>query len=203
VIIKGPEPASLTAHRKTAHSDYNNYNAKADLRVTLTGEQKGLCCYCMGRIQSRIGAMKIEHWRSQARYEGEQLLYRNLLGACLGNEGRPISQQHCDTRKGDLDLEWNPANPAHHIETRLMYESDGTIRALEAAFDRQLDEVLNLNLPKIKNNRKSVLEALLEWWKAEKPVSAKRIRRQIDARTNGAIFAPYSQVAVWWLRLKL
>ena len=36
--------------------------------------------------------------------------------------------QHCDTRKGDRDLQWNPADPAHHIETRVRYELDGSIR---------------------------------------------------------------------------
>ena len=43
----------------------------------------------------------------------------------------------------------------------------------DAEFDDQLNEVLNLNLPVLKNNRKGVLDAVLEWWKREKA----RIRR--------------------------
>lgn len=34
-IAKGAEPASLTAHRKTPHSDYGNYAAKDELRNAL------------------------------------------------------------------------------------------------------------------------------------------------------------------------
>ena len=79
--------------------------------------------------------MKIEHWQCQARYPAEQLNYRNLLGACLGGDGQPPHLQHCDTRKGDRDLQWNPADPAHHIETRVRYELDGTIRSDDAVFD--------------------------------------------------------------------
>jgi len=51
--------------------------------------------------------MKIEHWHSQDRYEAEQLDYGNLLGACMGNEGKAHWDQHCDTRKGDRDLSRN------------------------------------------------------------------------------------------------
>jgi hypothetical protein len=151
-----------------------------------------------------VGAMmKIEHWQSQSRFQAQQLNYRNLLGACLGGDGLPSGLQHCDTKKGNRDLAWNPAVPMHHIETRLKYELDGTIRANERTFDRQLDDVLNLNLPQFKNNRKSVLDALLEWWKAEKPVPKTGIQRKIDEWANAPILAPYSQVVVWWLRQRL
>ena len=61
-IAKGREPQSLTAHRKTAHSDYGNYGHKDELRTALVAEQRGLCCYCMDRIRNdRV--TKIEHWR--------------------------------------------------------------------------------------------------------------------------------------------
>ena len=167
-ITKNREPASLTAHCKKPHSDYGNYRAKVDLRHALVTEQRGLCCYCMGRIRPEPASMKIEHWRCQEHYRGEQLKYRNLLGACLGGHGKPVCLQHCDTRKGDNDLEWNPSDPAHHIETRIRYELDGSIRSDEADFDDQLNDVLNLNLPVLKNTRKYLLDAVLHWWKREK-----------------------------------
>jgi uncharacterized protein (TIGR02646 family) len=203
-ITKGPEPASLTRHRLTSYCDYDNYAGKDDLRHALVTDQRGLCCYCMGRIRNGAATMRIEHWRCQAHHPAEQLNYRNLLGACLGGHGQPGHLQHCDTRKGDLDLRWNPADPAHHIETRVRYELDGTIRADDAVFDDHLNDVLNLNLAYIKNNRRGVLTALLEWWRAKRPVPRARIEREIDERTNAAgDLAPYCQVAVWWLKQKL
>jgi uncharacterized protein (TIGR02646 family) len=203
-ITKGPEPASLTRHRLSPHCDYDNYAGKDDLRHALVTEQRGLCCYCMGRIHNGSTTMKIEHWRCEAHHPAEQLNYQNLLGACLGGHGQPGHLQHCDTKKGDRDLRWNPADPADHIETRVRYELDGTIRADDAVFDDHLNDVLNLNLAHIKNNRRGVLTALLEWWRAKRSVPRARIEREIDERTNAVgDLRPYCQVALWWLREKV
>lgn len=208
-ITKGAEPASLTAHRLTPHCRYDNYQDKPTLRHALVAEQRGLCCYCMDRIRSEAASMKVEHWRCQANYPDEQLRYRNLLGACIGGHGQPTDLQHCDTRKGDRDLQWNPADAAHHIETRVRYEPDGSIHADDALFNQQLNQVLNLNLPLLKKNRSGVLDAVLDWWAREKvrlggPVSRERFERERDKYIagNGQI-APYCPVAVWWLGQRL
>lgn len=205
-ITKSREPASLTTHRKMPHSDYENYQARDDLRHSLVTEQRGLCCYCMGRIRHEPPSVKVEHWRCQARHPGEQLNYRNLLGACLGGQGEPARLQQCDTRKADKDLQWNPAAPAHRIETRVRYNLDGSIRSTaDDVFDKQLDDVLNLNLPLLKNNRKSLLDAVLEWWRHEKarirgPVPRNGLIRKRDEYVAGHHqLRPYCQVAVWWL----
>jgi hypothetical protein len=163
----------------------------------------------MGRIRNGHNTMKVEHWRCQDRYPGERLRYRNLLGACLGKEGQPPHLQHCDTRKGNSDLQWNPAEPAHHIETHIRYDPDGSIRSDDGAFDTQLNEVLNLNLAVLKNNRKSVFDAVLEWWKQEKarihgPVPRRRLEHERDRHVAGnGVLAPYCQVAVWSLGQRL
>ena len=204
-ITKGREPRSLVAYRREKHSNYDKYRDKDALRKALATEQRWLCCYCMGRIGSEANEMKIEHWRSQSRYPSEQLNYRNLLGACRGGEGQPRGSQHCDTRKGDADLLWNPADPAHMIETRVRYDPDGAIRSDDDAFDAQLNDILNLNLAFLRNNRKAVLDSLLQWWREQpKPAPRSRIERQRRkfAVGNGDL-APYCQVAIWWLDRKL
>ena len=176
-------------------------------RRALVTEQRGLCCYCMGRI--RNDAMKVEHWKCRSRYPGEQLKYLNLLGACRGGHGKPRRLQHCDTRKGDGDLQWNPANPNHHSETRLRYEADGCIRSDDPTVDAQLRLMLNLNLAVLKNNRKGVLDAVLGWWRQEKaktqgPLPRGRFVQERDQRTSGeGTLQPYCQVAVWWLEQRL
>jgi len=203
-IIKGREPRGLVIHRLTPHCDYENYPDKNGLRRALVVEQQGLCCYCMGRIRPDANAMKIEHWRCQERYPNEQLDYRNLLGACMGGQGRPQREQHCDTRKGKRDLLWNPADPAHAIETRVEYGSDGTISSNDPAFDEQLDSVLNLNLAILKQNRKGVLDAVLQWWRRRRPVTRHRIEREIDRyASEGGQLSPYCPVVIWWLNRKL
>jgi uncharacterized protein (TIGR02646 family) len=203
-ITKGAQPPSLTAHQRTDHCDYDNYAGKDDLRYSLVTEQQALCCYCMGRIRNDPTTMKIEHWHSQKHYPEEQLAYPNLLGACRGGEGRPVNDQHCDTRKGDRNLLWNPAETDHHVETRIRYELDGSIHADDPVFEGQLTAVLNLNYAYIKNNRRSVLTALLEWWKAKQPVAKERIEREIaDRTTRSGDLVPYCQVAIWWLKQRL
>ena len=208
-ITKESEPPSLTAHRQTPHGDYDNYPDKDTLRRSLSTEQRGLCCYCMGRIRPNSDSMKIEHWRGQARYPDEQLRYRNMLGACLGDEGQPHRLQHCDTRKGDQDLRWNPADPDRDVASRLSYRIDGAIVSDDCEFDRQLNDVLNLNLPTLKQRRKGVLDAVLEWWRRERnslqgPVSRRRMEHERDRyRTGADELAPYCQVAVWWLERRI
>ncbi len=206
-IIKGAEPPSLTAHRRTPHCDYENYGDKDALRHALVTEQRGICCYCMGRIRNGPATMKMEHWRCQSGYPAEQLDYRNLLGACLGGDGQPSRLQHCDTRKGNRDLQWNPADPAHRIETRIRYEADGSIRSDDAAFDAQLEEVLNLNLRLLKNNRKAVWVAVIEWWGLHvrgRNGERRRLERHRDLPVAGnGELEPYCQVTVWWLEQRL
>ena len=113
-IQKGTEPTSLARHRSSSSgdyvADYDNYQHKDELRQSLVTEQGKICCYCMQRIEPTENGMKIEHWHSQRHYPTERLDYANLLGACLGGEGQPPNQQHCDTRKGESELSKNPAN---------------------------------------------------------------------------------------------
>lgn len=206
-IPKRREPTSLTSHRRTPHGEYDNYPDKDTLRDMLVNEQRGLCCYCMGRI--RRDSVKVEHWRSQSRFPDEQLDYGNLLGACQGGEGQPRSRQHCDTRKRDSDLCWNPANRSHAIEERIYYEADGSIRSDDADFDAQLDEVLNLNLQVLKNGRRRIREQVVHWWKTEQrrlrgPVPRARFEKERERRVVGVgDLEPYCQVAVWWLDRRL
>ncbi|SDA34261.1 TIGR02646 family protein [Methylobacterium sp. UNC378MF] len=202
MIIKGAEPNSLAQHRAQAHSDYDNYAQKDDLRGALVGEQRGLCCYCTGRIRAVSTAMKIEHWQCQATYPQQQLAYGNLLGACLGGDGKSQNEQHCDTKKASRDLKWNPANAAHVIESRLRYLADGTVVGIDDDFNAQINDILGLNLSYLKNNRKAVLDTVLGWWRST-PNARQRVQQQINHRTNAAEHQPFSPVAVWFLRQKL
>ena len=208
-ISKGGQPGSLTAHRQTRHCGYENYQDKETLRLALVDEQRGICCYCMARISAGNDSMKIEHWRCRERYPLEELTYGNLLGACRGGEGQPLRLQHCDTRKADNDIRWNPAESAHHIESRVRYELDGTIRSDDGVFDAELNNVLNLNLPLIRNSRKAIYTGILEWFQRERSrirgaVPRERLQCEQERYLVGtAILAPYSQVAVWILEQKL
>ena len=213
-IVKQQEPASLTQHRLTPPRDgyipdYDNFPDKDTLRDGLVREQRGLCCYCMRAISNNPREMKVEHWKCQSRFPEQQLDHRNILAACRGGEGMPKDLQHCDTRKGDKDLKWNPANSRHRIEARLRYAADGRVESGSDEFNSQLEEVLNLNLPLLMTHRKRILDAILDWSKHEQarrqgPIPRARLERERDRRIplTGTL-TPYCQVAVWWLNQRL
>lgn len=204
-IRKNIEPISLSLHRSSGFADFDNYTDKPALRNALVREQRGLCCYCLSRIPSARG-MKIEHWLAQSQYPGEQLSYSNLLGACMGNEGQPPHQQHCDTRKGDLSLSRNPADPAHAIDTLIEFRTDGRVASRDSEFDSELNEVLNLNAAFLRSNRKAVLDAFKEVL-GRGPVSEARFDRYLriwNGEESGAgELEPFCQVVVYWLRRRL
>ncbi len=205
-IIKGPEPASLTQHRQTAHADYDNYRDKETLRIFLVDEQRGVCCYCLGRIRPEIASMKIAHCRSQYNHPDEQLSYANLLGACKGNEGQKPGAQHCDTKQGDADLSRNPADPARDIEGVIRFEGDGIIAASDPAFDKELNDVLNLNLKFLQNNRKAVLDAFKQTLDRKGEIGRLTLEKWLrdwNGESHNGELQPYCQVVVFWLRKRL
>lgn len=208
-ISKGREPPSLTEHRATSHSDYDNYADKDGLRAALVRDQRGLCCYCMARIEIASDLMKIEHWQCQDNHPDHQLEYNNMLAACLGGKGQPGSMQHCDTRKGNQDLKFNPADPAHRIEQRIGFGLDGTITSTDVDFNAQLNDVLGLNLPVLKNRRKAVVDGLIYWLRDYQsrhhrgPDVATLQRMRSQKIPFAGKLEPFVHVAVWWLDQRL
>lgn len=205
-IVKGPEPRSLTEYKHTRGASYDRYLDQNGLKTSLVTEQRGLCCYCLRRIRPQFKGMKVEHWHSQAHYPDEQLLYSNLLGACLGNEGQPGDHQHCDTRKGDRDFSRNPANPLPRVEDLIRFLGDGRIVSDNAAFDAELNEVLNLNEAYLRNSRKALLEGFKGGLGKRGHLSRATIEtwaEDWDGELGGGELREFCQVVVYWLRKRL
>jgi uncharacterized protein (TIGR02646 family) len=203
-IQKKTEPTSLTQHRCNTNTDYDNYAEKDDLRASRVSEQRGICCYCMKRIRPDSTNMKIEHWQSQDRYPQRQLEYNNLLGACPGGEGQNKDKQHCDTKKGNRDLTFNPANPSHNVEGKIRFLGDGTVKSDDTQFDTEIKEVLNLNEGALVRTRKGVLEAFRKGLIQKQPSDAD-IRKELSKWNgdNGGELEPFCQVVVYYLRKKI
>lgn len=209
-VTKRTEPQSLLHYRLQKGTVFDGQNftpVKQDIRAQLVAEQGYLCAYCMGRIEPDDRNMKVEHWHSRKRYPAQQLNYTNLLGCCSGNEGSPDAQAHCDTKKRDDDLLYNPAESSHHSRLKIRYEFNGTIKSDDALFDRQLNEILNLNYSRLTDNRKSV------WSSVTKTLSrfpGKATRAHIEAllikwqqkNTEGKL-PEYCGVAQYYLEKKL
>ena len=206
-IIKQSEPRSLVEHRSQVNANYDNYPDKDKLRASLIKEQGYICCYCMSRI--KLDEMKIEHWQPQTKYSSRQLDYKNLLGACMGNQGARPQNQHCDTRKGDSEITINPIEGDKNCENLIKYRPDGKIYSDDVSVNHDLNETLNLNLEFLKKNRKVALDVVLEQLRKKFPdktwttnIRQKIINDLSDKDANG-YYSEYCQIAIWYLKYKL
>jgi uncharacterized protein (TIGR02646 family) len=166
-INKGSSPSELDQYKRECSEAIfrgttkllDDFPRKDDLRRQLAEEQGFLCAYCMQRIRPENGDTKIEHFHPQTIYSSEQLDYSNLLLCCNGNKGNRPPDQHCDTKKKNTEIKYNPAvYPS--IEQTVRYERDGKIVSEDSEWNRQINEVLNLNYSRLRLNRKSVLQAV-------------------------------------------
>jgi uncharacterized protein (TIGR02646 family) len=206
-IIKGREPKSLFKHRQKQFANYNNYAEKDELRTSLLTEQGHICCYCMQHIS--IDKMKIEHWKSQDEYEELQLDYNNLLGACEGGQGSPSHLQHCDTKKGNTKITINPVDNLRNCEDVIKYLGTGKIYSNDETIDEELNDVLNLNMQTLANNRKEVVDLVLKQLRSEHPkgdwtvaILNKKIQQWSNRQKDGK-YKPYCQIVIYYLRNKL
>ena len=202
-IQKGPEPPTLTQHRilykQKQHANYDNYADKAALRIALVAEQRGLCCYCQSRIRPSPEHMKIEHWQCQRANPDRQLDFSNLHGACLGGEGKPEREQHCDTRKGNDVLCFGVCDLTRPIEHKIHFSGDGRISSDDPAIENDINRVLNLNLARLVNNRKAVLSAFQERLARGQRLDPARELAKWDGSQSGEL-EPFAQVVVYYLR---
>lgn len=163
-IQKTSEPESLKKHRATPGADFDGLD-KTELREFLLKEQGYLCAYCMRRIRHQKD-VKIEHY--EARNEENQLIYKNLLAVCDGNQtlqdaSEKVNRKRftCDSMKGNTSLHINPQSEAD-MDT-IYYDNLGRIYSKNDTYKNDIDNVLNLNDPfgYLIGNRKAAVQALV------------------------------------------
>ncbi len=182
LLRKGPEPVALAAYRAVPGVRYDGGDftpVKDAIRTALLRDQEHLCCYCMRRISTEPapgpgGAsgpaqaqMKVEHWSPQSLDPASALVWRNLLGACLGGVGVAPSDQTCDTRKGDDPIRLDPLVSGH--VTSLWCNTRGELKSSDAQFQADLDKRLNLNHRVLVDARRAVLDRALAGLRAKYP----------------------------------
>lgn len=201
-ITKQSAPKTLIEYKNAGNKSYEDFAAKDELRKSLVLEQHELCAYCMGKIVADSTKMKIEHFKSQTSNPELQLEYSNMLGCCKGNEGQSKKNQTCDTHKGDMKLSFNPSVKNDFAKMQIVYSDDGTIKSLNIEFDREINEVLNLNTSFLKNSRKSMIDS------ARILISSKtgtRTKSEIQKliKKFERLHEPYYGAAVYYLNKKL
>jgi uncharacterized protein (TIGR02646 family) len=205
-IIKGTEPLCLLQYRQTEGANYEGYHPKEPLKRALLAEQGYICCYCMRRISE--ATMEIEHWKPESKYPELQINYKNLLASCSGNRGTRRSNQHCNPRKGDVEITINPAD-SKNCEIYIKYSSTGKISSDNATIDYELNEVLNLNFQTLKENRKTELDTVINALNKKFPNKTwnkEEIKKKIDefnCRDVEGKYKPYCQYIISYLSKRL
>ena len=138
-------------------------------RKLLLIEQGYLCAYCMRRIphkhiekESEHDDMKIEHRVAQTDSESISkkldITYNNMFACCMGGKGKKKEFETCDTRKKDGKITINPTDKSH-INT-IKYGFDGTITSTNTTFEKDIDEILNLNENNLKQRREAIYKSV-------------------------------------------
>ena len=218
LIKKNPEPREWLEYRCTPGVDYQSFPELVD---SLLEEQGYICAYCMRRIPCKDRLYKrngktyvhtnedhrIEHMLSRENHDDKKLDYSNMVICCPGHIG---NEDHCDRLKDNKDISFSPLDP-HFIAT-LSYKIDGEIVSSEDKYNNELNDVLNLNTPILKENRKNAREAVkkeLIALKGEKPwnkaILSKYIKKYSYKTEKGGKLklTPYCGVVLFFLQKKL
>jgi len=204
-LEKGREPNVLIQHREAGGTwdDFTLSQGKKEVKKQLLAEQNNQCAYCTQLIG--FDDMKVEHWfprnpsttDDKTRGQQLQLNYNNLLAVCHGCIGK---DQHCDTSKAEKKVTISPLQE-HHIET-ISYNKIGVIRSSDKIFQKDIDEVLRLNLPALQEQRKRVLVSFIHSLrnknKRRKPINFSRLLRTYQAEKK-----PMSMIVIKYLERKV
>lgn len=220
VVKRGKEPNSLLAFRKRyPEADYETdmpTNVLKDVREQMWKEQRGLCAYCMKKIDApsvvRVEHCRPRHPKDEQKHDKKATLdFKWMLGVCYGNSlvrGVDPEDKTCDAHRGNTEL---TVNPFDEVSVRkIKYKADGSIYSDDVQINEDVTETLNLNcqalsLPEI---RKNVLmeekKRIVNKCKGKGHDAYKReLERTYAKLVEERNLTPYCGIIISWLESKL
>lgn len=215
-IKKQREPKELTLFKKTQNCSFSDFSGNEKIAVykSLIKEQYGLCAYCMCRIffDNEIHRnIQIEHFIPQSDNDLgsiKSLDYKNMLGVCDGgisfkriNKDSGNENLSCDVYKGNKLLSLNPSIKDDFEKMKIYYSSNGRIHSKNEQFNIELDSVLNLNTPRLINERKIVKQKVIQYLNTHNKLSAaKKLELIAKLKTPvDELLTPFYDVAVYFI----
>lgn len=218
LIQRGKEPDSLLKYRKSfPEACYEELPAEPtkDIREQMWTEQKGLCAYCMCKLNSPKD-VRIEHYLERnpkdKEYDAASTLdYKNMLGVCYGNSLQPGTKEEdktCDAHRGNKLLTVNPYDLTSI--RKIFYTSDGYIASDDENINIDVNDTLNLNCKarSLPQNRKAVLiQAKKEIQKLCRNKShqfyLEILERYYKRYAEQELLPPYCGIVIAWLEKEL
>lgn len=218
-ITKSTEPREWTQYKMTPGVEYN---AIPELRQSLLKEQGYICAFCSRRIpvkdKNSSETSRIEHLKSRTNHPDLQLDYNNMVVCCPGaildkflidNSDKSKEKKfHCDNLKGENDISFDIFSDSFF--STLSYRSyDGTIKSSNDQYNKELNNILNLNKRLLKINRKSALFGVIKFLsKKSSRTKWTKIKLQhfldsYETKNISGEFVPYCDIIIYYLQNKI
>ncbi|MEQ1505927.1 MAG: retron system putative HNH endonuclease [Myxococcota bacterium] len=202
-ITKGREPGALAAYRVSPGGTWEGFREKEQVLNELIRTQRKVCCYCGRRVDPDTA--HVEHFHPQRGDHGRpdlQLRWSNLWAACPGGRGLSARLQHCDTRKGDQPCHLDPATID---EGPVWFGADGSVHHADRELDRELNDVLGLNVASLTEQRTAALTGWLQAFRRKHPGEWTRevLQREHDRIRDRDPADPFNAVLLATIRRKL
>jgi uncharacterized protein (TIGR02646 family) len=183
-IRKTTEPENfLRWKNRNRGANWNDFSQTAEhgeLRDCLIEEQQGMCCYCEVMISSKDS--HIEHLKPKGSpsYRKEMFSYGNLLASCQYKDSCVIRKFNWYEPEMVSPLDENCAD-------RFTYTSDGRIIPSDKQ-DKWAEETIEklcLNCPRLKDRRRSIINALDPIGKGPDPTYLKAlVKEMLEGKDN-------------------
>jgi len=161
-INKGSEPVELTDYKSRGKRQLEDYALRQKLREALCREQHYICAFCQAEIAPDAKKMRIAHVVPQSDpKDGARLAveWTNLVGSCSGGEGKPSKEHHCD-KKQSKDRLPDRLDPVRLQPGTIRYDSQARVVGCDAEVQHAIENVLGLNIWKLRNLRDNMLKTL-------------------------------------------
>jgi len=199
---KGKEPIELRRWRSDNPGEVTwealASQVKAGVRVALSRDQEGTCCYCYGPADP---GSRIEH--IEARSPKNTLAWPNLALACSGGEGLPSAEHHCAKKKENrvLQIVHPYRNPVLALTT---VSSSGRLKGSQHDDDLRSDieTTLGLNARRPVNARKKAI-ATAATGLPKRGWSVNRLRATLALLRMRGAFIPHQAWVEQWLESKI
>ena len=205
-IAKEAEPESLTQYRAANATDYDGYPDKDGLRISLVTEQRGICCYCMGRVRAMIGSTRSSIGRPIANTPSSALSTRISWAPAWEKKAAVVPTSTVIPTKATKTSRGTPqTSPTMSRPSSASSPTGASPRPIWPS-TRDLEHVLNLNMPALTNSRKETLRAFQRTLEKRGTLSREaweKLLGQLDGASQTGDLMPYCQVIVYWIRKKL
>ena len=207
--------------RETARNAFDQLD-KSIIRRQLIPEQKGLCAYCMRRIEGD-SALPIEHWTPISADARKALEYSNMMLCCDGGQktAEPETEKvlSCDAAKGDKTITISPYNKEHMRKIKYNREGYISVYPEDAKLQDDIDYILKLN-GEIDSSGKMISDTssalvysrrqvyqnyvtFITLLGKKGRVTAGAIRKKIDEISNAEEYIEFAGVWLYFLHRKL